>query len=136
MHVDQVLRARPLVQVVDVLGHEQNAARPFGLQPRQGQMRRVGRDTVGNGPLAPGIVEAEHPFRVAGIGFGRGHVLDPVARPDAVRIAEGREPRFLGNARPRQNDDGRPVFRRCVSGHGCCASPPRVNYAPGITAAL
>mgnify|MGYP003335457386 CR=1 FL=1 len=44
MHVDQPARAGALVQVVDILGDDQQLARPGGIELRQGDMRRIGRD--------------------------------------------------------------------------------------------
>ena len=35
VHVEQPLRARALVQIVDILGDQQQLARPFGVEPRQ-----------------------------------------------------------------------------------------------------
>jgi hypothetical protein len=34
VHVQQALRARALMQVVDILGNEQELPRPFGIEPR------------------------------------------------------------------------------------------------------
>ena len=44
MHVDEVPRARPLVQRIDVLGDRRDAAREVRLEPRQRPMRGVGPD--------------------------------------------------------------------------------------------
>ena len=44
MHVQQVAAARTLVEVIDVLGDEEDLAGPRGFEPGQGPMRRVGLD--------------------------------------------------------------------------------------------
>ena len=44
MHVQHPLRAGPLVEVVDILGDDQQVSRPFGVEPRQRFVGRVGLD--------------------------------------------------------------------------------------------
>ena len=79
MHVDQPLRARTLVQIVDILRDQQQIARPFGVQPRQRAMGRIRLDRPELRP--PRIVERMDQLGIAREGLRRGDVLDPVALP-------------------------------------------------------
>ena len=92
MHVEQPLRPRALVQVVDILRDEQQLARPLGIEPRERLVRRIGLDR--SELLAPRIVESVDQRRIAAESLGRRDVLDTMAFPQAVRTAEGREAAF------------------------------------------
>ena len=105
MHVQQVVRAGALVQIVDVLGDQQNLARPFPLQPGQGQVGRIGLHRVTQQAAPPVIVEVVNPDRIPLKGFRRGDIFQAYLRPDAVGIAKGIEAGFLGNPRAGQNHD-------------------------------
>ena len=63
MHVEDVARARPLVQGVDVLGAKEKAVSDFLLELRQREVRRVRVD--GARVLSPLRVEAPDEPRVA-----------------------------------------------------------------------
>src|SRR4029450_10752123 len=89
MHVQQPSRTGALVQIIDILGEDQPFARPFGIELRQCLVRRVGLDLAETRP--PRIVELMHQRRVAAVGFGRRHVLDPVAFPQPVSASKGGE---------------------------------------------
>ena len=84
MHVDQVATACPFMQVVDVLGDQQNLSRPGRFEPCQGLMRGIGLDGSAEQLLAAGVIELLHHQRVAKEGFGCGHIFDPVVFPQAV----------------------------------------------------
>lgn len=57
MHVDQGPRAGAFVQVVDVLGHHQDFARPVALEPGQRQMRGIRLHVRVQEPAAALVVE-------------------------------------------------------------------------------
>ena len=99
MHVEQPLRARALVQVVDILGDQQQLARPLGVEPRQRVVRRIGLDRSELRP--PRVVESVNQRRIAAEGLGRADVLDPMPFPQAVGPAEGREAAFGAKRRRR-----------------------------------
>ena len=63
----------------------------LALQPREGEVRGV-RGHAGE-PAPPLIVEIVHELRVGAEALGRGHFAVVVLGPDAVLVAEGREPR-------------------------------------------
>jgi hypothetical protein len=105
VHVHQIARSGALVQVVDVLGDQQQFARPVRLQPGQGQVRRVGRHLARQEAPAPIVVEVVHPCRIAREGLGRGHVFQAHLGPDAVGIAEGIQAGFLRDPGAGQDDD-------------------------------
>ena len=103
MHVDQPLRAGPLVQIVDILRDEQELARPFLIQPRQRPMRRVRLDGPELGP--PLVVEGVDQRRIARESLGRADILDAMPLPQPVGPAKGREPAFRGNTGAGEDDD-------------------------------
>ena len=119
VHVDHVAVARGLVQPIDVLCDDQDLGARFGLQSGKRQMRLVGPRL--RRLRAARVVEPVHKGGVAGKGLGRGHVLDPVLRPDPARIAERAKPAFGGNARAGENDD---LFHRALLPYLCQSGGP------------
>ncbi len=105
MHVNEIAAAGPLVQVVDVLGHDDDFARPFALELGQGKVGGVGGDARVGQSAAPGVVELVNQVGVADEGFRRGDVLEADARPDPVGAAKGVEPGLLRNAGAGEDDD-------------------------------
>ncbi len=91
------------MQVIDVLGHQQQFAGKLSLQPGQRLMRRIGRDIRQGG--AAHVVEADDQIGVSRESFGGGDILDPVLFPQATGGAEGVDPAFGGNPRPGEDDD-------------------------------
>ena len=140
MHVHQPPRARAGMQVVDVLRHQQEVARPEPLEARERQVRRVRRDRGIEELLAAGVVEAVDAGRVAREGRGRRHVLDADLRPDPVRVAERREAGFAADPRARQHDDARRRAHRCHCGRRARPflelTAPAVERAAGLPADL
>ena len=107
MHVQHPLCPAPLVQVVDVLCHDQQPAGPRRIQPRQSVMRGVWR--LGLNGLAAHVVEAQHQIGVGGKGLWRGDILDPVifpqATPPIVAPPEGVDTAFGADAGAGEDDD-------------------------------
>ena len=99
MHVQQPLRPGALVQIVDILGDDQQLARPFGIEPRQRPVRRIGLDLAQPRPAR--VVEAVDQRRIARERLGRRDILDPMPLPQPVRPAEGREPALGARCRRR-----------------------------------
>ena len=67
MHVKQPFCSGALMQVIDILRDNQEVAWPFGIEPRQRQMRRIGLDYV---QLCTScIVEFVDQPRIAGEGW-------------------------------------------------------------------
>ena len=99
MHVQQPLRSRALVQIVDVLRDQQQLAGPFGIQPGQGLVGSVGLDRP---QLCPtGVVEGVNQRGVAAKSLGGADILDPMPFPQSVRAAKGGTGRFPPKRRRR-----------------------------------
>ena len=98
VHVAQPAAAGPLVQVVDILRHQQEVTRPGRFQFRQRAVGGVGRDGRVLQLAAALVVEALHQRRVAGKGLRRRHVLDAVVLPEAIGGAEGADAALGGDA--------------------------------------
>jgi hypothetical protein len=79
LHMQHPRRARPLMQVVDILRDDQQSAAPRFVQPRQRTMRGIGLDRRQRRPTE--IVEAVHQLRIRGECLGGTDVLDPVTFP-------------------------------------------------------
>ena len=62
MHVDQVFGARTLVEIIHILGHQQNSAGPPLLQTSQCQMGGVGFHLAHLSPAS--VVEPQHQIRI------------------------------------------------------------------------
>ena len=103
MHVEQPLRPGALVQVVDVLGDEQQLARPVGIEPRQRHVRGIRLDRAQLRP--PRIVESVDQRRIAPKSLGRRDILDAMSFPQPIRPAEGREAALGRYAGAGQDDD-------------------------------
>ena len=111
MHVDQVAGAGALVQVVDVLSHDQDFAGPAALEFGQGKMRCVRTDVLAQQLAAALVVEALDGRRVAGEGLGGGDVLEAPALPEAALAAEAGQAQFDRDPGTRQHHD-RPFAAR------------------------
>ncbi len=123
VHVEQAARPAPLVEIIDVLGDDEQLARPVPVEPAERAMGGVGRHFGEAG--AARIVEGLDEGGVAAEGLGRCHILDPVAFPQPVGPAEGGDPRFGGNARPGEDDDALVTAHAGKTG----AAPDRVQGA-------
>ena len=112
---------RPLVQVVDVLGDDQEVAAERLLQPGQGEVGGVGLDPGQRGTTL--VVEAVDQVRFGGVGLGRRDQHRVVALPQPVCVPEGREPALGGDAGAGQDDDA----------HGSSEVPGRRRHRAIIT---
>jgi len=106
VHVQWLPAAGALVQVVDVLGHQQEFPGMFVLEFRQRQVGGIGLDAGAAQFAPPVIVELQHLLRIAGIGLEGGHFLDVVTRPQAARAPEGLDAGFCRDAGAGQHHDG------------------------------
>ena len=85
MHVEQPRGAGALVQIVDVLRHHEDLARPVALEPGKRQMRCVGRHAGVAQLRAAQIVEALHQLGIAR--DGRGNIaVDARQRTNVERV--------------------------------------------------
>jgi len=80
-------RAGPLVEVIDILGHDLHIVAL--LEAGDGLVGRIG--TRGKHLVPPLVVEFDDQGPVARQRLGRADILDPVVGPQAVRVAEGRQ---------------------------------------------
>ena len=113
------VRSGALVEIVDVLSDEQEAARPFGIEPRQRDMRGIGRDLRQRG--AARVVEGLDQHRIARERLRCRDILDAVPLPQPVGAAERRHAALGGDAGAGQDDD---------VAAACSSLPPR-RRAPG-----
>ena len=103
MHVQQAPRSGTVVQVIDILRHQQQVARPGRIEPRERHMRRIRHD----GPQlrAPFVIEFLDHVRVAGKCLRRRDVLDPVPFPETVRAPECGDAALGADPGAGQDDD-------------------------------
>jgi hypothetical protein len=79
MHVQQALRSRALVEVIDILRDQQKLALPFLIEPGERIVRGVGLNA--RKPRASGVVERLDQRWIAAEGFGSRDIFDAVAFP-------------------------------------------------------
>ena len=103
MHMEQPFCPRALVQIVDILRDDQQFARPFGIEPRQRQMRRIGLHLGER--RAPEVVEAMHQLGIPRQRLRRADILDPMPFPQPTRPTKRRDAALGGNAGASQDDD-------------------------------
>jgi hypothetical protein len=103
MHVKNAARAGPFMQVVDVLGDDQQLARPFRIEPREREMRRVRLLLLDRG--ATHVVEPQHEIGVARESLRRRDILDPVLLPQPSAAAERVYPALRAHARAGEDDN-------------------------------
>lgn len=90
MHVQDPRRAGALVEVVDILGDHEQVVAEVLLEAGQRLVRRVGLD-IRERPAA-GVVEVLHDAGPDDVRLRGRDVLDPVAFPEPVGVAERRHP--------------------------------------------
>ncbi len=95
--------ARPLMQVVHILGDDQKLARPFCVQPGKRTMRCIRLHLLQPRPAR--IVEGLDQTRVAPERLRGCDILDPVPLPKAVRASERREAALGGYAGAGKDED-------------------------------
>lgn len=125
VHVEEPAGAAALVEIVDILGDDEEVSRPFAVEPAERKVGGIGLDLGEAG--ATGIVEGLDERRVAAKGLGCCHVLDAVAFPEAIGAAEGGHSGFGGNARASEDDDA------LVAAHGGKTGAAR-NQVQGVPA--
>lgn len=103
MHVDQPPCACPFMQVIDILRHNHELARPLLIQPRERMMRHIGFRFLDIG--ASHIIEAENKFRITCEGFRCCHILDAVFFPQSACTTESIDSAFGRNAGACQDHD-------------------------------
>jgi hypothetical protein len=103
MHVQHAGGAGALVQIVDVLGDDQQLAIERPVQPGQCRVGRVGRGR--QHPGAAQVVEALDQRGIAGEGLWRGDILDPVLLPQSILGAERPEAALGADAGAGQDHD-------------------------------
>ena len=104
VHVEQPLRPGLFMQIVDILGDDQQLPRPFRIEPGERAMCGVGLDRRQR--RAAGVVEAVDEIRILRERLGRADVLHTVPLPQAARAAEGRKAALSRDAGAGEDDDG------------------------------
>ncbi len=112
MHVEDPPGPRTLVQVVDVLGDHEQVVPELLLQSRERHVGRVGPDCSEG--ATTGVVELVDQPGVCVVRLGSGDVLEPVALPEPVGVAERRHPALRGDAGSREHDDLHAFDVRCL----------------------
>jgi len=105
MHVQQVLRAGPVVQVINILGHQRHRAGMLLLQQGKSKVRGIGLDARLLQLVTTLVVKTLHQRRIAGKGLRRGNILKPMVLPQAVGATKSADARFGGNAGASQDDN-------------------------------
>ena len=103
VHVQHPARSAQFVQVVDVLGDDQQVALPFGIELTEREMRRV-RLLLAH-LAATHVVEREQPTWIAGKGLCAGDLGGIVFLPEATGGAESVDPAFGADPRAGQDHD-------------------------------
>lgn len=108
------------MQIIDVLGNQQELALEVPLKAGQCQVGGVGGHL--QQLLMPLIVEAKHLFRVADKGLRRGDILHPVPFPQTIRPPECLEAGLGRNPGARQHHH--PLH----SSHALSKPPPDLHH--------
>jgi hypothetical protein len=103
MHMQQAFGPCPLVQIVDILCHQKQIAAPFGIEPRQREMRGIWFHLLNT--FAAHIVKTQHKVWVAGKGFRRGDILNLMLFPQATCTAKRVNTALRADPSPRQDHD-------------------------------
>ena len=105
VHMDKVLAAGTLVQIVDVLGDQGDRT---GQEPLKAGQRIVSGIGVNLGLLqlcAARVVKPEHQRGIPDIPLGGRHILDLVLFPQSITGSEGLDARFGRDACSGQDHD-------------------------------
>jgi 4-hydroxy-tetrahydrodipicolinate reductase len=103
VHVDEAFGPRPFVQIIYILGYDQQLALPNVIQPRDCVMRRIWFCLL-NG-FAAHIVKAQHKVWITREAFGRCNVFDTVFFPQSTFIAKRPDATFGTHPRAREDDN-------------------------------
>lgn len=90
MHVDEPARSGAFVEIVNVLGDQQECSGPCGFESGEGGVGGVRLDCPQCG--AAEIVEAVHQLGFPIESLRAGDILDAVAFPESIGSPEGRDP--------------------------------------------
>ena len=94
------------MQVIDILGHQQEVTRKLLLQPCQRLMCGVRVDTPVQKIVATQVVKPVHQHKIDGKASRGRYIFDPVVFPQTVVITKGPDTRFGRYAGTGQYDDG------------------------------
>ena len=103
VHVEEAGRAGLLVQVVDVLGAEEETIRERGFKARESEMGGIGPG--GGSHAAAHGVKVPDEARVAAPGVGRGDLFEAVVAPETSGIAKRGDPTFGAYTGPGKNEN-------------------------------
>lgn len=114
MHMQEALGTRPFVEVINILGHDQQRACPDRIKPGKREMSGVGLHGLHEG--AAHVIKAMDELRIGRKRLGSTDILDTVAFPEATRSPKGGNTAFGGNSRAGQDDNGGRVWHRHIKG--------------------
>ena len=104
MQVEHLAAPGPFMEIVHILGDEEELPLPGFLQACEGQMGGIGMDGGQSGSAL--VVKAVNPRGVGGKPLRRGDIFEPLPLPQAIGIPESGETGFGGNAGPGKDDEG------------------------------
>ena len=110
MHVNQTLGPCPLVQIVHILRHDQQFARPGGIEMPKCPVRGIGLGLLDM--VSAHVVESKDKIGVAGKTLWCCHIFHLVLFPQTARVAECTDPAFGGNAGASEDHDIADVVHR------------------------
>ena len=105
VHWQDPSAARPLVQVIDVLGDEQEVVVVLGFKLGNRKVGRIRLDIALQQPPSPSVVKLVDKAGLRRERLRAGDLFDPVSLPKSVAAAERRNSGLGGNACTGQNQD-------------------------------
>ncbi len=101
VHMEQLFRPSSLMEIIDILRHNQQSSIPIRIQPRQRVVRRIWFHFLNS--CAAHIVKAQHKIGIAGKCLRGRHILDAVLFPQAAATAKGVDPALCAHPCSGQN---------------------------------
>ena len=101
--MNQADAACPLMQIIDILGNEQQFTGPFAVKLCQRMVCRIGRNLCQC--RAPLVIEVVHQRLTTYQSLRRADVLDALPLPQTTRPAKGGNATFSRDPCPRQDNE-------------------------------
>ena len=105
VHVKNLLGAASLMEIVNILRHENDLTIERLLQSRQSQMAPIWFD-ASEKPLPALIIKPLHQDRVTGKALGRSDIFDSMPFPQTINPTKGLNPGLRRDACSGEDDDG------------------------------
>jgi 4-hydroxy-tetrahydrodipicolinate reductase len=115
VHMDQPLRASPLMQVIHILRHDEQIAVPLRIEPCECLMRCIVFRFLDR--LASHVIEAEHQIGIARKPFRCRNILDAVLLPQPAFVAKRADTALSADASTGQDHDIADVLHLAHEAH-------------------